>query len=310
MLLEIEEDVFSDQVDDVMAVLTLVQYAVYQRHSWLPAPAVAITASKFLEVNAPTMVSWRDFAMHAAVASVYEPAEPESPAKVAHRVTVTAANAAELATELGLPAVIVVENGRNDGSLLKAVFAAYDPQVLAAVEKHWLKIDHSGGTGDQPWVASEAASRFQHVCRVMILKDNDQRIPRQTTAAEDMAGWTSKEPLVHIWWRHEAENYLPDVVLQLSAHPQAAQLLAHLRALPTEHQGWIDMKKGLQKGPKEIADALTPAGRQVWKAGYGGYLPKPLVPKEVPITVDDFRALGEDVHQELLHLLDKIKRVL
>jgi hypothetical protein len=309
MLLEIEEDVFTEQVKDVMAVLKLVEFTVEQRHSWLPTPPVAETACRFLEVKAAGLASWSEYVLNAATASVWQGADQISPTTPTSPVTVTASNVADLAMELGQPAVIVVENERNDGGVLRAVFAAYEPKIHAALQKRWLEIGHGGGA-DQPHVAAAAAKRFKHVCRVMVVKDNDDRIPLQAMAAEDLAAWPSTEPLEHVWWRHEIENYLPDAALERSPHPQAADLLRHLRALSTREQGLIDMKDGLKSGPASIGSSLPPDGRRLWRNGYGKLLPKPLVSDDLRLTVDDFRALGEDVHRELLHLLDKIKRVL
>ncbi|MEV0459260.1 hypothetical protein [Catellatospora methionotrophica] len=311
MLLEIDDAVFSDQGGDVRTVLTLLGYTVDQRHSWLPEPSTAEMACRYVETQAPGLiVGWREYLVNAATASAWQGTDQDPANQVSPPVAVTAANVAGLVADLGLPAVIIVENARNDGSLLKAVFAAYDRQLSAALEKHWLRIDHAGGGGDQPWLAGEAAKCFQHVCRVMVLKDNDERKPQQPITAAELAGRTSMEPMIHIWWRHEVENYLPDAVLQLATHEHADQLLSHLRSLPTEHQGWIDMKHGLAKSPAWIANALSPDGQRVWNAGYRKQLPRPLVPDDLALTVDDFRALGEEVHDELLHLVDKIKRVL
>ncbi|MDI1463353.1 hypothetical protein QEZ54_20430 [Catellatospora sp. KI3] len=309
MLLEIEDGVFSDQVADVMTVLKLLEFTMERRHDWLPEPSTAETARRYLEAKAPGLASWSEYLFTAATASAWTSTDRLSE-NASPPVTVTAANVADLVGDLGLPAVIIVENARNDGSLLKAVFGAYDRQLLEALEKHWLRIDHSGGGGDQPWLADEAAKRFQHVCRVMVLKDNDKRLPQQATTPAELASRAAKEPLIHIWWRHEVENYLPDAVLELSPHEHADQLLRHLRSLPTEQQGWIDMKYGLAKSPKSISDAFSPEGRRIWDSGYRKQLPKPLVPDDLTLTLDDFRALGEEVHDELLHLLDKIKRVL
>src|SRR4051794_17911590 len=123
MLLEIDHRVFSDHLSDSMPVIRMVGYTVEERHSWLPSPDVALLAVSFLEDHVPKMVSWREYVTNAAKASAWQSANAPRP------VHVTTDNVTTLVEELGRPAVIVVENARNDGSFLRAVFAAYDPRI-------------------------------------------------------------------------------------------------------------------------------------------------------------------------------------
>jgi hypothetical protein len=112
-----------------------------------------------------------------------------------------------------------------------------------------------------------------------------------------------------MWHRLEVENYLPDVVLMESSHPDALSLISHLRQMTAEQQRLIDMKNGLKKAPKEVFRDLHPDSRKVWQNGFSGRFPKPLVPDTIRLTVEDFRNLGEDVHEELTALLARIRQV-
>ncbi|MBB5868723.1 hypothetical protein F4553_002102 [Allocatelliglobosispora scoriae] len=304
MLLEIAEEVFSEENDHQVSLFNILTFTVEARHTWLPDPAVAQVAIGYLQDNFPKKVDWQTYIANASKASAWQGRENRQP------VLITDENVTTIAHDLSQPAVVVVENARNDGSFLRAVLAAYRPEMKAAVEKNWLHIDHSGGTGEQAAIADEAAARFHHVCRVLVVKDNDARrsFPRRSP---DSVDWDiPDEPIVHIWSRLEVENYLPDAVLVYSDHPQADELLRSLRQMSTQAQGWIDMKKGLEKTPLRFVGALAPEAEKVWRMGYRKQLPSPLIPQGLELTVDDFRSLGDDVHDELLYLLALIARVL
>ena len=52
---------------------------------------------------------------------------------------------------------------------------------------------------------------------------------------------------------------------------------------------------------------ILAGGRGRRLAPYTICFPKPLVPGDVVLTEEDFRRLGEDVHEELMYLLRKIR---
>jgi hypothetical protein len=260
-----------------------------------------MVAIGFLEATLPKHASWREYLLNASKASAWHSKSDRA------QLTITADNLNDVAHDLALPAVVVVENSRNDGSFLKAVFAAYAPELCRARESNWLEFGHCGGKGEQDFVAGQAAAKFKHVVRVLIVRDNDDRLEELD---DDPGNWPPVEPVLHIWRRHEVENYLPDAVLYLSDHPEAADLIRLLRQMTAKQQGFIDMKEGLPKSsPKPLFQDLDSKSQKVWKKGFGKHFPKPLVPEQVSLTVDDFRSLGEDVHEELSHLMSMIRRL-
>jgi hypothetical protein len=305
MLLEFAADIFGgEDTQDAFLVVQLIRFTIERRHDWFPRPDLLDTASGYLDKNFPTMPGWHEFVRNAAKAAVWRGAANPRPA-----VRVTAENLDLLASDLSKPAVVVVENGRNDGSFLKAVFAAYAPELANALNLDWLQIHHAGGTGEQIHVAEDSASRFKAICRVIVVKDNDRRLP-DPEAGQEPDAWPPAKPYVHTWRRLEVENYLPDAVLHESKHPDAHTLVFHLRAMTPEQQRWIDMKHGLARsGPPNLFIDVDAVTRRVWQSGFTKHFPKPLVPDRLTLTVDDFRRLGEDVHEELLRLTNRIRLV-
>jgi len=303
MLLDLEATVFNTDGDqDPYLVITLVRFALESRHNWFPPPHLVEVASRYLEKHFSTMRCWPEFLRNAATASAWQSPRQRPAARI------TVENLEPIVNDLSKAAVVVVENGRNDGSFLRAVFAAYAPELAEALSRDWLQLDHAGGTGEQGYVADESAIRFRSICRVVVVKDNDKR-HADPAANSGPDNWPPEKPYLHIWRRLEVENYLPDVVLHLSEHPRAAALVHHLRAMTAEQQRWIDMKGGLAKGPLELFRDIDQAARGVWQSGFGKRFPKPLVPPTVTLTVDDFRSLGDDVHDELVQLVQRIRAV-
>ncbi|WP_027345685.1 hypothetical protein [Hamadaea tsunoensis] len=305
MLLELDEEVFADaDGHNAFLVLTLLSFTIDGRHDWYPPPAVLDSAIRYLEENAPKLLhTWRELLRNAATAGVWQAARPRPP------VTVTAANLDALAHDLGRPAVVVVENSRNDGSFLRALFQAYAPELATALDRHWLRFGHTGGGGEQVHVTDEAATEFKAICRVIVIKDNDRKYLEPIDRSVPEA-WPPEQPHVHIWQRLEVENYLPDAVLHATSHPDAETMIYHLRMMTPEQQRWIDMKHGLPKSkPAELYREVDPEARRHWRTGFKHQFQNPLVPVSVVLRVEDFRQLGDDVHDELTQLVQRIRSV-
>lgn len=302
MLLELERELFAGEIAEPMKVLKVVDFTIEGRHEWYPEPDVAMVAVAYLEANLPMQASWREYILNASKASAWQ-AGPDR-----RHISVTAENLTPVTEDLSLPVFLVVENSNNDGSFLWAVLAAYAPDLFGALKRNWLDIVHSGGTGDMPPVTAQKAGKFRRVCRVLVVKDNDAMLDLTLDEGE-LGQWPPCEPVHHMWLRHEVENYLPDAVLRLSTHHDAEMLIEQLRGMTPEQQRWIDMKKGVSHDPKKLFEDLDEQVRNLWKQGFGKTFPKPLVPHDSVLTVDDFRCLGEDVHEELLCLLRKIRQL-
>jgi hypothetical protein len=218
----------------------------------LPEPSVVAVAIDYLRENFPYKVDWQTYLSTASTASAWQTQDHRPP------VRITADNAKTLVSDLSLPAVVVVENGRNDGGFLKAVLRAYDPAMRVAIKEGWLHFVHSGGGGEQANLADEAASRFNHVCRVLIVKDNDSRFPYPRRSPELVEREVPEKPIVHVWSRLEVENYLPDAVLARSDHPQAEDLLRCLRQMRMDRH---------EEGAGEDASRIR---RHIGAGGRGG----------------------------------------
>ncbi len=302
MLLNLERELFAGEVAEPMAVLRMVEFTIEGRHDWYPDPEVAMVAVAYLESNLPNEASWREYILNASKAAAWQGVQERQ------HIRVTAENLKPMTDDLNLPVYLVVENGHGDGSFLWAVFMAYAPDLYGALQRNWLDIIHAGGTSHQPPVMQARASKFQRLCRVVVVKDNDDKLDIALDEGT-VEPWPPHEPIHHMWLRHEVENYLPDAVLRRSTHPHAELLIEHLRAMTPEQQRWIDMKKGVSHGPKNLFDDLDKHVRKIWNHGFGKTFPKPLVPHDSVLTVEDFRSLGEEVHEELMYLLRKIRQL-
>jgi hypothetical protein len=304
MLLELDSGVFAtDDGATSRLIVRLIGYVMDFRHEWYPTPAQSVEAAQYCERHFPGMTNWSEFMRNASTASAWQ-ASSKRPA-----VRVNSETLAPMTNDLGRPAVVIVENGRNDGSFLKAVFAAYDGTLAQAERLDWLHIDHAGGMGEQGPLADEQARRFSIICRVIVIKDNDKGLT-VSTPDDDSEEWPPTQPHVHMWHRLEVENYLPDAVLMESRHPDALTMISYLRAMTAEQQRLIDMKHGLKKAIREdLFQDLHPDCRKAWHHGFAGTFPSPLVPESITLTTEDFRKLGNDVHEELSRLLARIRRL-
>src|SRR5262245_11481657 len=111
MLLELDADVFAtDDGPHSRLVLTLVGFVMDERHEWFPAPTLSVIAADYCAKHFPGMTDWNELMRNASTASAWQ-ASNQRP-----MVRVTASSIVPLTSDLARPAVVIVENGRNDGS--------------------------------------------------------------------------------------------------------------------------------------------------------------------------------------------------
>lgn len=118
------------------------------------------------------------------------------------------------------PAEIILENGKNDGALIRAIEAHFDPDLdFETLRKEWIAhIDNSGGSGDRSRVEDcldlhGGKQKFLHCC---VIVDGDKRFPNDTRNENKHKGYFEMYEKLgvkyHVWEKRAMENYMPDEV--------------------------------------------------------------------------------------------------
>lgn len=126
--------------------------------------------------------------------------------------------------------------------------------------------------------------------------------------------------VVHVLALREAENYVPNRVLQSIGRPRdASRKLDLLKKLKLQQRGYFDMKNGFEfsGGSPKIAtaqltlfDGLDQRVAVGLCGGFGKDLLKRMENARDNLTERDFASLGADVVAELCTLLVKFARVI
>src|SRR5262245_32427409 len=118
MLLEFDAEIFTGDCDGEGTgdIFLLLRFVVEGRHDWSPTLKLSVIATQSSEKAFPTMKVFHEVFRNASTASAWQ-SKSQLPT-----VLITAKSLGPLTRDLGKPAVVIVENGRNDGSFLKAVF--------------------------------------------------------------------------------------------------------------------------------------------------------------------------------------------
>jgi hypothetical protein len=151
--------------------------------------------------------------------------------------------------DLGLPAVVVVENDASDGCFLRAIAHVFGGQdILRAIERHWLIVGHGGG-GDTYRRAEEEHKKFRRLRRVAVLFDSDRMAPGDLEKNKNRIDELRKRGIyVHVLQLREAENYLPNKLLRSTRpHRESSIRIKLLKQLSYDQRGHFDMKYGFGK---------------------------------------------------------------
>lgn len=310
MRVELARDVFGD-ADTLIDLVHLLRCFTDGRHDWVAEPEVIELARDYIVAHAPSLRATVELARKGTVAAQAWTPTAELPALV----QIQANELREHADDLCQPAVLVVENRDGDGSFLRTLAVVFGAgRILRALDERWLIIRHGGGSTTTR-EATEAVQGFRRRVRVAVVLDSDRLVPGaeakyQTEAAE----LRKRRAVVHILELREAENYLPDKVLDsLVKQPATHKALDALKTLTSEQRGYFDMKHGFGKGvPAEQAvlfAGIDESRRDDLKVGFGRVLLKHLYEMRTEITENDFASLGDQVTDEIRVLLGKIASV-
>ncbi|GAA4239993.1 hypothetical protein GCM10022254_63030 [Actinomadura meridiana] len=306
----LETDEHAEEVCD------LLRHFNKKRHAWVVPPQLARTAESFIERNlAPQLApTYKQLALKASKQQhAYRTPTASVPVKIWPEII------KECVEDLGRPAVLVVENNHSDGLFVKGIaklFKASD--ILEAVEKRWLEIEHGGG-GDTYRRAREKHESFHRVKRAATLLDSDRWAPG--TPAKNAHRIAELRELglgVHVLTLREAENYVPNNVLH-AVKPIRTSLarLDHLKQLDHDQRGHFDMKHGFRKTsgvPEQQQQLFAGTRPQVIRGldqGFGQNILEVFEAMADHLSEDDLaRNVGEDVPGELRGLLAMLREIL
>jgi hypothetical protein len=308
-------EVFSE-AESLPDLLNLLRCFAEGRHDWVADEVVIAAAERYLAEHAPHLAStYTELGRKGTVAAAW------SGTIDTNAVRIAAADLAEHTSDLCRPALLIVEDQGSDGCFIRGLARSLQAdRVLQALSRGWLEIEHGGG-GSLARVVESAAGRYRRLVRVAALLDSDRMVPGQHTNSHEKAERLRLlGVLVHVLELREAENYVPNRVLQAIGRPRDASRKLDLLKRLTQHQrGYYDMKIGFGpvNGPPTLpgeqaglfadldADALLGL-----RGGFGRDLLKRMEDDSGHLTERDFASLGADVLAELRALLSTVISVI
>ena len=128
----------------------------------------------------------------------------------------------EVCEYISSPALIIVENGTNDGYFVRTIEKYFDASIdfESLLSENIVVIDNAGGTG-----ASNRVDYFLSIhhkkpkfLRCMVIVDGDKRYPTDTSfenakkQKKDAVSFSKKGITYHVLAKRSQENYMPDDV--------------------------------------------------------------------------------------------------
>lgn len=172
------------------------------------------------------------------------------------------------------PAEIILENGKNDGALIRAIEAHFDPDLdFATLRKESIvHIDNSGGSGDRSRVEDYlnlhgGKQKFLHCC---VIVDGDKQFPDDTRKVnlhdEHFKMYNDLGVKYHVWEKRAMENYMPDEVFIANRDNWGSLWVDAYLSLTPKQKDYYNIASGFSKDmvagqPKEYTS--LPEGMDV-----------------------------------------------
>ncbi len=183
---------------------------------------------------------------------------------------------------ISFPAIIIVENGTNDGYFLRAIERNFDSSINFEhlLSENIVAIDNGGGSG--------ALSRVEYylsihqkkakLLRCMVIVDGDKRFPGDNDYAnkkkqeKESREFSQKGILYHILSKRSLENYMPDEVFNDQKRSFGVSWVNAYVKLSDEQKDYFCTASGFKKDipndhenkfenlPKEIQSLFTDIG--------------------------------------------------
>lgn len=311
MRVEVADEVFTRADPDpaaVHAVYDLLKAFERGQHDWMIDAFGVDAVAAYLPRHHPTLAD--TYAAMARMASVQIAYTGTTQRVTPVRVTVDDLD--DHAADLCRPAVVVVEDLENDGQhFLPTLAHAFGAdRVRVALERGWLEVRHSGGTGRIPAVAAAEAARFRRLVRVVAFMDSDREWPDHESSTLRSAAKKARDlPIeVHVLACREAENYAPDKVLRVvGRRAESAVKVAALGRLPRQYRRHVDIKNGFRK--KQVPEQrsafgpVDPAVERDLTPGFGAAVLRTMFEMRLALCEDDFVATDPEAADDLRKLL-------
>ncbi|SEF58079.1 hypothetical protein SAMN04489712_101493 [Thermomonospora echinospora] len=296
-------------------VVLLLRYFKEGRHEWAIGPLLVDAVKVFVDRHVPVLApAYKLLAEQAALrhTAYRTPSDPEP-------VRLAPDDIKEHVADLRKSAVVMVEDDATDGGFLKVIARVFDAaDVLRAVDRGWLVIDHGGGAGGAFRRAEEKRKEFARLPRVAVVVDSDREMPDDPPKHETkISELRAKNVRVHVLRLREIENYIPDKCLyRLPSQQDDPARVKALARLSKEQRAHFDMKNGFGKRSKvhprqhALFGKLDPELRKDLGRGFGPNVIRCLLNHADALTEEDFRRdVGPDVPGELRAMLAMIREI-
>lgn len=173
----------------------------------------------------------------------------------------------EINEYLNTPAMVIVENGMNDGLFVRAIMKHFSPQVNLEeqLSNNLFAIDPAGGSGARSRVEYHLSIHHDQpkYLRCLVVVDGDKRFPSDTTYGSfhaqqnDIAYYQSKNVAYHVLEKRAMENYMPDEVYEHNRNVFTDDWVNAYLNLNEEQKDYYYVAEGFQKDlPKTKRNAM------------------------------------------------------
>lgn len=192
--------------------------------------------------------------------------------------TAGANNISTLIKSLSEPLFVIVEDVKSDRAFiisLTRIYKSASKRLRNALHKGWVKFEHAGGKTHVVKVIEGIflSKPSPYNPRFYVVVDSDKLFEKQEYNKEILKitefCFENNIP-VHVLYKREIENYLPDIVLDKRLPEELQDVLGAFKTLSSEQKDFYDLEKGFQDKKPEINlfETLSDASFNMLRVGF------------------------------------------